>query len=840
MSEFADLKHRLRVWPKEPMLTVPYENSVYERVRLALLRSPSLNLGWADIAVLIRQVLRWEATNHSGIPQLTVPSTTPWPSKAEWRKCGCMAFGDSGTFEVEAAPWQPNWLSGEPFSDAEQSVSRRTNRTIPADPSLVTRFNREEYLSTNQAEAVRAVMLSPPGAIRLVVLPTGAGKSLVGMAVALLGTAESGGTSVVVVPTIALAFDQVRQARALDSGVSIDAWHSGLTQLERKAIWQRLRDGQQRVVFCAPESIVTGLADILEELAKSGRLCAFIVDEAHLIGQWGTSFRPEFQSMSALWRKLRRICPPDAAFRTLLMTATLTDDSFADINHFFGDTHDFEVLAAVYLRQEPVYSQVRWDSLDLRNRAILEALRHAPRPAVLYVTRVEDAIAWYQRCREASWGRVGLLHGECGATDRARTLQAWNANEIDLMIGTSAFGLGMDKSDVRAVIHACVPETVDRFYQEVGRGGRDGCACASLLIWTEADVHDAESLSSPQIVSSEIGFQRWQSMWASRIDAQEVPYVNLNAKRPGVTWDGERNREWNLKTLLLLARSGVLEIQSGTPPGSTQRPGESTQDYEARREDERTNLEAYVPIRLLQSNPTTARSWDQQVDVKRDVSKVSAARNWARMEDLLRNRRRRDDILREVYEVPAAGIHHVGEGPEDVMLNPARKVRNEVSPSLRQVVAAKGDTLMFVTYAANTPRRELFTRLVESLKRLGKHGIREIALPGQWRAETMWPGALPNPLKVMTKNTPENFLIVRGINDPDPVFEGFLGVPRVSVLPPEHTPGSIPEHLYTLKRPLHLVIAPEDCEDRYHKGRRIGEGTPGSIQLATLLNVLRQ
>jgi superfamily II DNA/RNA helicase len=840
MSEFADLKRWLRAWPKEALPTVAYENSVYERVRLALLRDPSQNLGWADIAVLIRQVLRWEATNHPGIPQLTVPATAPWPSKSEWRKCGCQAFGDGATFELEAAPWQPSWLPGEPVSDAEQRPVRRTNRPVPADPNLVTRFEHGEYLSTNQAEAVRAVMLSPPGAIRLVVLPTGAGKSLVGMAAALLGTAESGGTSVVVVPTIALAFDQVRQARALVSGVSIDAWHSGLTQLERKAIWQRLRDGQQRVVFCAPESIVTGLADSIEALAKSGQLRAFIVDEAHLIGQWGTSFRPEFQSMSALWRKLRRICPPDLAFRTLLMTATLTEDSFADINHFFGDPNDFEILAAVYLRQEPVYSQVRCDSLDSRNRAILEALRHAPRPAVLYVTRVEDAKAWYQRCREESWGRVGILHGECGATERARTLQAWNANELDLMIGTSAFGLGMDKSDVRAVIHACVPETVDRFYQEVGRGGRDGHACASLLIWTEADVHDAELLSSPQIVSSEIGFQRWQSMWASRIDDAESPYVNLNAKRPGVTWDGERNREWNLKTLLLLARSGVLEIQSGVRPGSPQRAGESVQDYEARREEERATLEAYVPVRLLQSNPTTARSWDQQVEVKRGASKVSAARNWSRMEDLVRNRRRREDILREVYAVPVAGIHHVGEGPDDVMLNPARKVQNEVSARLGQLLSARDSKVLFVTYEANTPRRELFTRLVESLKQLAKNGIREIALPPQWRAETMWPGALPNPLKAMTKNTPENFLIVRGIDDPDPVFEGFLGVPRVSVLPPEHAPRSIPEHLYALNRPLHLVIAPEECEDRYHKGRRIGDGSPGSIQLGTLLNVLRQ
>jgi ATP-dependent DNA helicase RecQ len=129
---------------------------------------------------------------------------------------------------------------------------------------------------------------------------------------------------------------------------------------------------------------------------------------------------------------------------------------------------------------------------------------------------------------------------------------------------------------------------------------------------------------------------------------------------------------------------------------------------------------------------------------------------------------------------------------------------------------------------------------VESLKRLARNGIREIALPTKWRAETMWPGALPNPLKVMTKNTPENFLIVRGIDEPDPVFDGLLGVPRVSVLAPEHAPAPIPEHLYAINRPVHLIFAPEECADRFHPARRIGDVSPAAIQLGTLLNVLRQ
>ena len=843
MSDFPDLRLRLRIWPATPVPATRYADAIQERLRVALYRSQTIpgSLGLGDLAILIRQVLRWEAAKHSGYPKLLVPTGRPWPTKTEWRKFGCRASENGSLFEVEALSWEPDWISAPPFAAAERRENRRTSNPVRADPVLRDRFRRDQYLSGNQAEAVRAVLLSPPGAIRLIVLPTGAGKSLVGLSAALLGTAELGGVSIFVVPTVALALDQVRQAKLLSTSAEVDAWHSGLGPIERQAIRDRMRDGLQRVLFCAPESIVGGLATTLMEVAGLGQLQAFVVDEAHLVGQWGTSFRPEFQSMSAVWRKLRERCPTGRTFRTILMTATLTRDTFSDLRRFFGDPEQFESLSAVYLRQEPDYHKVRCDSAAMQVDRVLEVLRYAPRPAILYVTKVADAKRWHRRCIDEGWLRTGLIHGECGRREREQVLDAWNSNELDLVIGTSAFGLGMDKSDVRLVMHVCVPETVDRFYQEVGRGGRDGCATVSLMLWTERDIHRARKLSSPQIVSAEIGFQRWRSMWTTRREVDDVPFINLNAKRPDVRWDGERNKEWNLKTLLLLARAGVLEIENANPPDPARKSDESSETYFARCAEVRQEFEGYVPVKLVLPNPATARAWDLEVGEHRNETRAAAAANWQRMEDMLRDKRDRQEILREVYCVPDAGVYSVGEGPDDVFLTVPKSVCAQVGDALRRVMPASGSGLLLVTYGtAGIQQREVSLRIIELLKRCAKNGVREIALPDSWQIGSIWPGSLPNPLKVMTTQTPENFLLARDINDRDPEFEGFMAVPRVSFLPPTHVPNPIPAHLFLLRRPLHLILVPAECRDHQHPNRRVGDAGPESIHLDDLLRLLKQ
>ena len=117
----------------------------------------------------------------------------------------------------------------------------------------------------------------------------------------------------------------------------------------------------------------------------------------------------------------------------------------------------------------------------------MEALRHVPRPAVLYVTKVNDAEEWHRRLLDTGFVRVRMLHGKTGREQRERIVDEWRNGEVDIVVGTSAFGLGIDYPHARSVLHACVPETLDRFYQEVGRGGRDGRASLSLIASTPRD-----------------------------------------------------------------------------------------------------------------------------------------------------------------------------------------------------------------------------------------------------------------------------------------------------------------------------------------------------------------
>jgi ATP-dependent DNA helicase RecQ len=385
----------------------------------------------------------------------------------------------------------------------------------------------------------------------------------------------------------------------------------------------------------------------------------------------------------------------------------------------------------------------------------------------------------------------------------------------------------VDKDDVRLVLHACVPETVDRFYQEVGRGGRDGRASVSMMLWTKVDCSRAERLSSPKIISEELGFDRWRAMWtAGRIEG-DVAFIDLQAKRAGVAWDGEHNAAWNLKTLLLLARARVLEIEHSPLSEISRNPAEADEDFRLRSKALREKHQALCPIRLLQANPLTARAWESQVGAHRDKSKAAAAANWQRMEDVLTARRPLTDILREVYRVPSAGIHDVASEAQAITLIPPRSVCTQLGDPLRCALPGDGKGLLLVTYRTNgVAFREMIVALVELLKRLAKNGIREVALPAVWRTQTTWPGSLPNPLKSMTGNAPENFLIVRRLDEEDPLLHGYIAVPRVSLVPPEKADEPIPEFLLTLNRPVHIILVPEECPDNRNPARRVGEVSP--------------
>jgi hypothetical protein len=320
--------------------------------------------------------------------------------------------------------------------------------------------------------------------------------------------------------------------------------------------------------------------------------------------------------------------------RALLLSATLTDSSLETLRALFGGERGFESCAAVRLRPEPDYWIGASEEID-RTERILEAMHHVPRPAVLYVTEISEAKKWYARLRQAGFNRLRMLHGETDRNNRERIVSQWRVGKLDIVIGTSAFGLGIDFAHARSVIHACVPETLDRFYQEVGRGGRDGRSSLSLIVPTPQDIVTAKGLNQQQIITVDRGYERWKAMFEGKriLRGREIA-VRVDGS-PGVNdvdidMRGQRNTDWNLRTLALMARAEMVRLH-GAPHPSIQEEGD------------------WFVLELLDDGHLEKANWLTKVEPIRSLSHTASARNLELMQQFLRDEHCPAEILESLY-----------------------------------------------------------------------------------------------------------------------------------------------------------------------------------------------
>lgn len=646
-----------------------------------LARAWSHGTAW-DAAVLLRHTLRYESERSQGAPQFLwldgrSSRFVAW-NFADWNRFGLTAnvSADARRIRVSAQPWKPDWLDWtgkSPEAAAFGQVPRRTFQPMPGDPAIEA-LGRSTYLCPGQKSAVRAVLAMPPGATLVVNLPTGSGKSLCAqvLAAASFVRDDGAGVVVVVVPTTALCLDQDRAVKDLVSHPC--AYYEGLTPDERSGIRKRLAAGEQRILFTSPESLMQSLRPALYSAARGGFLRALVVDEAHMIEQWGDEFRPAFQELAGLRRGLQREAekhaPHAPRLRTVLLSATWTPASVETVRALF-DGETMRMSAAVQLRPEPSQwlSRCDGDSVKtaeaVRARRIMEALCHLPRPLILYTSKVEDTNRWEKQLRQAGFDRLAKMTGETRSLERARIIQKWSEGALDVVVATSAFGLGIDQSEVRAVVHACVPENLDRFYQEVGRGGRDGCASMSLMIYThlkshadwrreEDDLAVARGIGQKRIITLELGLERWKAMFAGKKPLGEGRYeVSLQAVR-GLDMDNSYNRDWNSRTLTLMSRAGVLELDDEPPLARPMPPNtveETTIAVEETRDDEAVRF--CRTIRILDDGHLGERLWRDKIEPQRTKTEAAQISGWQTMRALLSGRQCAAEILAGAYALPA-------------------------------------------------------------------------------------------------------------------------------------------------------------------------------------------
>jgi ATP-dependent DNA helicase RecQ len=316
-----------------------------------------------------------------------------------------------------------------------------------------------------QREIIEAVL---SGCDSLAVLPTGGGKSLCYQVPALVLP----GTTLVVSPLIALMRDQVSALKA--AGVDAVFINSSLELDERRDIEARVRSGVVKLVYAAPESLVT---DRLLSLVDTAPPSLIVVDEAHCVSEWGHDFRPEYRTLGAL-----RARYPKAVW--LAATATATARVRDDIAGSLG-LRDPAVFLGGFDRPNLSISVER--KLELKRRLVRFALSRRDQSGIVYCAsrrRTDDLAAAL-----ASAGiKAAAYHAGMASEDRSRVQEAFVRDDILVVVATVAFGMGIDKPDVRYVVHADLPKSIENYYQEIGRAGRDGLPADCVLFYSAGDV----------------------------------------------------------------------------------------------------------------------------------------------------------------------------------------------------------------------------------------------------------------------------------------------------------------------------------------------------------------
>ena len=748
-GDFGLVANALRSWPEVPAPSA--EISTPARRLLDAARTAAEHphdVGGSDLAVLLRHVLRSDAELSGSNNGLKVPADEPWPREHEWQHFGLRSTSDRLVF---ADPWSPSWvdLAFDPCAPALRGAHKEPIGSVglqDADPFLLKATGATHYRSTGQREAIRAVLATPPTATVIGNLPTGTGKSLVAYMPALMATGP--GTTVVVVPTTSLAIDQERafQERVADRAdrarfPSELAYYGELPDGAKAAIRERLAAGSQRIVFTSPESLTQSMSTAVYAAAERGYLAALVIDEAHIVSQWGAEFRPAFQALAGVRADLLRVATTiGAPFRTILLSATLTEESLLTLQNLFGRPGPTELISSVALRHEPSYWLARSMSDDARAVLVQECVRHLPRPLVLYTTKVADARYWHDRLRADGFRRIMLVAGGTEATDRKEAIRRLRAGTLDLVVGTSAFGLGVDQPDLRSVVHACIPETIDRYYQEVGRGGRDGHPSISVLLSTPRDGAVADGLSKRKLISLERGFERWRLMHSQGEDAGggllKVPLWTAPADLKG---DTPETRAWNMRTLLLMDRSGLITLEASPPP---RRASEETVDaWEARAPGAFDDYAAHALLRIREGNLADQQLWEKAVGNARGEAIVADRLARRRMDEALAPDADLCSLFAATYrlERPVPGIP-AGQLPVPVAAScggcpgcrqkgllprryvapvprPARSLDRAWAPSLQPWFG--GLTVLVVTYEAGDRWEDVCTRVSERLARLG-------------------------------------------------------------------------------------------------------------------------
>jgi ATP-dependent DNA helicase RecQ len=345
--------------------------------------------------------------------------------------------------------------------------------TTPGDPQQVleTLFGYQSF-RPGQREIIDAILA---GRDCIGLMPTGAGKSLTFQIPARLLK----GTVLVISPLISLMKDQVDALERL--GFRAALFNSTLDEVERTLILRKLRRGELELLYIAPEALSTSLRNIFSDSPIS----LVVVDEAHCISHWGHDFRPAYRQLRDLKSQLGDI-------PVLALTATATRRVALDIVRSLGMRKPAGYKGTFYRPNLRIVGQKKGDGRNTR-RDILNVIRGHPNESGIVYCATRRAVDSLTEWLSGQGISVLPYHAGLSDTDRGRNQEAFARDSVNVVVATVAFGMGIDKSNVRFVIHRDMPRSIEAWYQEIGRAGRDGLPsdCVTFFSWADVVGYDA-------------------------------------------------------------------------------------------------------------------------------------------------------------------------------------------------------------------------------------------------------------------------------------------------------------------------------------------------------------
>ena len=343
-------------------------------------------------------------------------------------------------------------------------------------------FSENEKIPLQQ-QVVESAMR---GESLLAVFPTGGGKSMTFQLPALIAGTQVGALTVVISPIVALMKDQVdvlEKRRQIGEAAYIN---SMLSPAERKDAIEKVRSGEKCILYISPESL---RSNTIFKLLMERRVERIVVDEAHCFSSWGHDFRVDYLYLAEFLRDLQTEKKLETPIPISCFTATAKKSVVEDICSYFKERLNIELVQFISpaKRSNLTYKVVESsESQNERRKQLINLLREYAGPKIIYASKVKTTESLAEELYNRGFASA-CYNGKMESEKKMVIQDQFQNEEVDTIVATTAFGMGVDKKDIKTVIHLDPPQTAESFIQEAGRGGRDGSIAKSILVWSPED-----------------------------------------------------------------------------------------------------------------------------------------------------------------------------------------------------------------------------------------------------------------------------------------------------------------------------------------------------------------